>query len=73
MTQALPQVAEAMRQHAGSAAMQVAGCGVLASLPLERNALCRGAHMAITLTLTIHHSPLNLHPNPNPNPNQAPP
>jgi hypothetical protein len=43
VTQALPQVAEAMRHHTGSAAMQVAGCGLLASLPLERNELCRGA------------------------------
>ena len=47
VTTALPQVAEAMRQHAGSAAMQVAGSAVLASLPLERNALCRGVRLGL--------------------------
>ena len=47
VTTALPQVAEAMRQHAGSAAMQVAGSAVLASLPLERNALCRGVGLGL--------------------------
>ena len=43
VSQALPQVAEAMRQHAGSPAMQVTGCGLLASLPLGLNTLCRCA------------------------------
>jgi hypothetical protein len=53
VTTALPQVAEAMRQHAGSAAMQLAGSAVLASLPLERNALCRGARLGFGLALGL--------------------
>ena len=40
---ALPQVAEAMRQHASSAEMQALGCAVLAALPIGLNALCQQA------------------------------